>query len=206
MKKYEVWTLTLIMAGCLLLMPLTSYAQDKSGGTIKSATKKDAPVATPDISDIIPLATKLEAELAVMENKLNDLLDIKQVESEFETLHKQLKTPEESIASLKKIKKKSYNSLIALKNALDKDNKSFEEISEPLKEAISQLGKWRNEWLKEKKQWHQWEIDLQKEGTLKPLDLTFAKADANIEKALHLILPRLESLLKLQDKGSKNQV
>ena len=206
MQNYWVWLMTILMVVYLLAMPLASYGQDKSEENKNTVTKKESLKNTPDISEIIPLATKLEAELAALENKLIDLLDIKQVESDFEALHKQLKTPEESIASLKKLKKKSYNSLIALKNELDKDNKSFEEISEPLKGAISQLGKWRNEWLKEKKQWHQWEIDLHKEGTLKPLDLTFAKADANIEKSLHLILPRLESMLKLQDKGSKNQV
>ncbi len=67
------------------------------------------------------------------------------------------------------------------------------------------MGMWRKDWLAEKKRWHEFQYSLLKEGELNQLKSTFVKADDTIDTALNLILPQLEVMLSVQEKGGTVQ-
>ena len=66
-----------------------------------------------------------------------------------------------------------------LREAIEKENKSFEKTSKPLGQAIRQLGAWRTEWLAEKQRWNKWQSALLEDGDFDQLKSIFAKANCH---------------------------
>ncbi|MGB5361023.1 MAG: mechanosensitive ion channel domain-containing protein, partial [Eudoraea sp.] len=115
-----------------------------------------------------------------------------------------LKEPEIELKQFEKDKNYSYSDLLGFKKTLVNYNETFDGISEPLKDAIATLGNWRADWLKEKTKWDQWHDQYLKENDLHQLNVNFANAKNEISKALGLILPELDKLLKVQETGYNN--
>ncbi len=159
----------------------------------------------PDLADIIPLASKLHGRLVTLENGIAGLLDISEIENSHAKIEEDLKNPADQLEKLKDSQEYKYSKLVELGEVIRQKNELFKEISQPLRDAIRQLGKWRTEWLKEKKLWSQWQSSLQKDGDLDQLKPTFAKADDIIEKAHNLIRTELEAMLAVQEKAGNIQ-
>jgi potassium efflux system protein len=205
LTKKKIFTVVLPVA--ILLMPnqVLAQAQDQSKGDQTATAKPDSPESAPDLADVIPKATKLAADLAVLENRVSGAPDISEFEKEVAGIEERLKKPAAQLQQIKSAKDGRLNKLVELRKVIERENKLFEEISKPLGEAIHQFGAWRNEWLAERQQWSQWQSTLLAEGDLAPLQSTFARAKSTIDRALEVIISQLNSMLAAQERAGNVQ-
>jgi hypothetical protein len=166
-----------------------------------AGTKQEFAVEAPDLAEIIPLAAKLSGRLAAFETRAPRILDVSEVEKKYDVIEANLKGFAAQLQRFKDSKAFRFNRLSELKEEIAQENDTFEEISEPLNQAIRRLGVWREEWLAEKKRSNEWRSSLLEQGALNQVESTFAEADDTIETALNLLLAQLESMLALQEKA-----
>ena len=199
----KILCVVLLMA--VLLISNHVLAQEQSQGDQPSDAKQEVPPAVPDLADIIPLATELSHRLLVLENKVTGVLDVSAFGREYAKIEADLKGPAGQLQRLKDSKDYRFHKLAELREQIEQKAELFEEISKPLNQAIRQLGTWRKGWRAEKKRWNELQSSLLKEGELDQLKSTFAKAHDTIDTALNLILPKLEVILSVQEKGGTIQ-
>ena len=199
----KIFLVVLLMA--VLLMSSYALAQEQAQGEQSTGGKQEMPVALPELSEIIPLSTKLYGRLAVLENTITGMLDISAVQRQYDEIEADLKVPADQLQQHKDSNVYRYRKLVELKEQIEQENELFEEISKPLIKGIDQLGAWRKEWLAEKKLWNEWQSSLLKERDLYHLKPTFAKANETIDTALNLVLPKLEEMLTVQEKAGAIQ-
>jgi len=190
----------------LVLLPYNTIAQNQTQNDQTSAATKNTFAPTPDIAELVPRATDLTGNLATLEQQLGKLVDIHDTDSSFTAFNQGIEDPEKQLKALKDSTGYRHSKLVELKKDFDSENQAFEEISAPLKHAITTLGTWRKNWLKEQKLWKYWEDTLLKEGQLEQLNIIFRRVNNDIDKALNLIQPELEARLKVQEKGYQSQV
>ena len=195
----------LLLPMAIILIASHVLAQEKSTGDQTYDAKEEATLAVPDLAEIIPLAAELTSRLVTLENKVADGLDVSSVEGEYAKIEASLKEPANQLQQLKDSKEYNYNKLVDLREKIEQENTMFREIGKPVSRAIGQLGAWREEWLAEQKRWNELQSFLLKEEELVQLKSTFVKADDTIERALNLILPQLDVLLSIQQKGGTIQ-
>ena len=193
------------LAMAVLIISSHAFAHEPSQSNQPSGGEREIPAAAPDLADIVPLSTELSGRLAALEKDATDLLDVSTLEKKYAEIEMNLKDPADQLQTLKDSKEYKYSKLVELREAIKRENKSFEEVNKPLSQVIRQLGVWRKEWVAQKKLWNEWQSNLLKEGELDPLKSIFEKANETIETALNLILPQLETLLRAQKRGGNIQ-
>jgi small-conductance mechanosensitive channel len=191
--------IVLSMAVLLISGYVPAYAQSQGDQT--AGAEQELPVAVPDLADIIPLAAELSGRLAVLEIEVANGLDFSGVEREYAGIAANLKGPADQLQRLKASKDYRNDELINLRNAVEQQDVLCEEISKPLRAAINELGVARDEWLAEKRSWNEWRSSLLKDEELDQLKPTFVKANDTIDKALNIVLPQLEEMLTVQERG-----
>jgi potassium efflux system protein len=197
--------LTVLLAIAIFLIPRYALPQAQSNAEQTSATKQDVSGSTPDLADIIPNATKLSADLAALENKVGDAPDVSEFEKKVAGIEESLREPAAQLQQIKAAKDGRLNKLVELRKVIEQENKLFEEISKPLREAIHQFGTWRTDWLAEQQRWTQWQSELLKDGNLAPLQSVFEKATDTIDKALQIFVSKLNSMLAAQERAGNVQ-
>ncbi len=150
---------------------------------------------------LFPLATALSGRLTTLEKRLKSGPDISVIQKRYDTIATDLKIPSDQLDGLKNAKDYRFNKLTEMRRIVRRKNRLFEEISEPILLTIRQLGVWRKEWLKEKKDWNEWEPSFLAGGIFEQLKPSFEKANDTIDTALNLIIPRLEALLRVQERA-----
>jgi len=189
----------------VLLISSHVLAQEQSKGDKISATKQDVAVSAPDLADIIPKAAKLSGELAILENRVRDVLDVSEFEKKYAMIEENLKGPAAQLQQIKDSKDVRLKKLVELRKVIEQDNELFEEINRPLSEAIRQFGAWRNDWQTEKQRWNEWQPILLEDGDLAQLKSAFDEAKDTIDKALEIILSQLNSMLAVQERAGNVQ-
>jgi potassium-dependent mechanosensitive channel len=197
--------LFLVLAVMLLWSPSLLFAQEPERVNQKTDVSKEPALSAPDLADIVPLATALTGRQAALENRIKGGLDLYDVQKRYDSIATDLNIPADELKRLKKTKDYRFNRLLEIKQTVERENHLFQEIGKPIRRAIQALGTWRNAWLKEQKQWRNWESSLLAEGEFIQLQSTFQKAHDTIETALYLILSRLEAMLTLQEKAGQTQ-
>jgi small-conductance mechanosensitive channel len=181
------------------------WAQEQPNGDQTSGIKRDEYKSAPDLSDIIPAATKLFADLAILKNSVTGVLDIAEFEEKYARIEENLQNPTDQLQQIKKSKDVRLNKLVEIKRVLERENKLLEEISRPLGETIRRFGAWRNDWQAQKQQWKQWQSALLADADLDQLKSIFAKAMGTIEKALEIVNSQLASMLTVQERAGNIQ-
>jgi small-conductance mechanosensitive channel len=181
-------------------------AQQQSSDNKTSEAARESIPATPQLGQIIPLATELSGRFAVLENKLKAGLDVSQLETKYAGIEKELKGNVDRLKGMKDSETK-YVGLADLKETVQKEGELLKEINEPLRSEIDHLGVLRKEWLAEEKRWDEWQASLmEEEAALEQLKTTFAMAHFAIDKALNLVLLELREMLAVQEKAGNLQV
>ncbi|BBO78542.1 hypothetical protein DSCW_59590 [Desulfosarcina widdelii] len=144
----------------------------------------------------------MSADLATLKNNVTDSLDIAEYEKEIAGIEVSLKEPAAQLEEIKDAKNDRLNNLVELRAVIERNNKTFKEISRPLSKAIDQFGTLRKNWLEEKQRWSQWQSALLKDGDLVPLRSTFSRAIDTIDKALEVVVAKLNSMLAVQERAS----
>ena len=189
----------------LILISGHVCAQEQPNGNQISETKQDVSSSAPDLSDIIPAATKLSADLAILKNRITGVLDISEFEEKYARIEENLKDPAAQLEQIKESKDVRLNKLVEIKRVLERENELLEEISRPLGETIRRFGAWRNDWQAHKQKWNQWQSVLLADADLDQLKSTFAKATGTIEKALEIVNSQLASMLPVQERAGNIQ-
>ncbi len=197
--------LRIVLPIAVLLISSHVLAQEQSNGDQISATKQDVAVSAPDLADIIPKAAKLSGELAILENRIRDVLDVSEFEKKYAMIEENLKGPAAQLQQIKDSKDVRLKKLVELRKVIEQDNELFEEINRPLSEAIRQFGAWRNDWQAEKQRWNEWQPILLEDGDLAQLKSAFDEAKDTIDKALEIILSQLNSMLAVQERAGNVQ-
>ena len=189
----------LMAAFCLLsgYAPAQERVQDDRGSTAHT----ELPDETPGLEDIIPLTVELVVRLETLKGHMNERLDGSAVEKEYERLQATIGDYVAQLQRLKNSNEYTRTKLVEIREAVEHEHESFEDISKPIRRAIRQLATFREEWLSEQKRWHEWQNVLINERGLVPLSSVFEKAQNTIDTALNFVLPELDVMLNLQEKG-----
>ena len=202
MKLSHVRVLAVFLALALMILSLRVSAQELPQAEKIIDSNVETPNNLPKLGDIIPLATELTIRLVNLESIMKDWLDASTVENKYDEIQTKIDDIDQQFKRLKDSEDYRKQMSWDLSNQIKQEIKSLEETSRPVKQAIRQLGDFRVEWLAEKKQWNEWQnILIQKRG-LDQLESTFKKANITIEKALNLVLPQLDEMFRIQEKGS----
>jgi len=205
MKNPAKKILTVVLATAIILISRYALPQEQSNAEQTPATEQNVSESAPDLADIIPKVTKLSADLAALKNKVADAPDVSEFEKKVDGIGESLKEPAAQLHQIKEAKDGRLNKLVELRKVIERENKLFEEISRPLGEAIHQFGTWRNDWLAEKQRWSQWQSTLLEEGDLAQLQSTFARAQDTIDRALEIVVSKLNSMLAAQERAGNVQ-
>ena len=205
MKNPAKKILTAVLAIAIFLIPGYALPQEQPNGDQPKEVKQEKTESAPDLADIIPKATKLSADLAALKNKVANAPDVSEFEKKVDGIEVNLKAPAAQLQKIKAAKEGRLNKLVELRKVIERENKLFEETSRPLSEAIHQFGTWRNDWLAEKQQWNQWQSALLEESDLAQLQSTFARAKDTINKALQIVVSKLNSMLAAQERAGNVQ-
>ena len=147
---------TVVILLFLILYSSLVMAQGEGNSHQFAADKTDKSISSPDLSEIIPRATKLSADLSLIENKIDGLKKKSDFEKQYIDISENLEGPAAQIQRLHGSKDVSFNKLVALKEIIEEERKRLEKISGPLSETIKTFGVWRNEWNAEKERWEEW--------------------------------------------------
>ena len=83
MKHSANKILRLVLPIALILISNHVLAQEQPKGDQSLEAKQDVSEPIPDLADIIPKATKLSGDLAILENKVANVLDISEFEEKY---------------------------------------------------------------------------------------------------------------------------
>ena len=191
--------LRLVLPIAVILISSHVLAQEQSKGDQTREAKQDVSEPAPDLADIIPKATKLSGNLAILEHKVSGVLDISEFEEKYARIEENLKDPAAQLQQIRDSKAVKLDKLIEIRKVMERKNGLLEEISRPLGENIRQFGTWRNDWQAEKQQWNKWESALLEDGDIDQLKSIFAMAKDTIDKALEIVNSQLGSLLLAQN-------
>jgi hypothetical protein len=189
----------------VLLVSSHVFAQEQLKGDQTTGAKQDVAVSAPDLAEIIPKAAKLSGDLAILENRVRDVLDISEFEKKYAGIEENLKGPAAQLQQIKDSKGIRLKKLVELRKVIERENELYEEISRPLSEGIRQFGAWRNDWQAEKQRWNEWQPILLEDGDFAQLKSTFEKAKDTIGKALEIVLSQLNSMLAVQERAGNIQ-
>ena len=197
--------LSVVLPIAVFLLASHVFAQEQTSGDQTPATTRDKSVPAPDLADIIPQATKLSADLAMLKNRVRDLLDVSGFEKNYAGIEKKLQGAAAQLQQIKDSKDGDPDKFAEIRMVIERQDELLEAISQPLGETIRQLGAWRNHWQAQKQQWNTWLPIVRKDGELDPLQSIFAKAMATIDEALEIIHSQLGQMLTVQERAGNIQ-
>ena len=204
--KHPVKKILWIVVPIAVLLILSHVsAQEQFNDDQTAEAKRDLSETAWDLAEIIPKAAKLSGELAILENKATNVLDISEFEKKYARIEKNLKNPFAKLNQIKESKDRRFDKLVELRKRIERENEIFEEINKPLNETISQFGVWRKDWLAEKQHWNQWQSALREDGDITQLISTLEKANNTIDKALEIINSQINLLLPVQQRAGNIQ-
>ena len=93
MRNLAKKILRFVLPILILLISIHGFAQEKPDGDQVSATKQDVPASAPNLADIIPKAAKLSGELAILKNRVEDVLDVSEIKKNYARIEENLKGP-----------------------------------------------------------------------------------------------------------------
>ena len=201
MKSFLARFLKFVLVIAFMMMSSHVSAQDIPQGEKAPPAQAEAPAVLPQLADVIPLASELTIRLSLLESEMKDIPDVSTAAMKYEEIQAKIDGLAEEAQQLKDTKDYTQNRFVSIGEAIKEASESFEEASEPIKKGIRRLGDFREEWLAEKKRWSEWQEGLIQETGLDQLASTFDKANNTIETALGLILPQLEAMFRIQEKG-----
>jgi len=159
----------------------------------------------PALSDVIPQASSLSDKLFTLEGNIKKLIDASDIKEEYLKISETLKKITNKFNELKKEKNVNVSEYDKLKVEITQADQSFVASDNSLTESIDKLESARDEWLKDKKKWTSYQKHLLIEELPDEAKNTLIGANKTIEKALDIIVVKLNSLMKVQQMGYNNQ-
>ena len=191
--------LSVILLSFWLMVSFPAWAQKRPAGEKDPINKREGTtLETPDLADIIPLASALRIRLAILKTRVAGFQDVSMADRRYVEFKEILREHENRIKKLMGDKDFRYSRVVQYRQAITLDNRLFEEINAPLSISIQQLGGWRKEWLEERRRWGHWHSSLKADAVIAQLASVFEEADQVIDTALELVRSELSAKLRIQ--------
>jgi small-conductance mechanosensitive channel len=192
-------SLTLVVVPLILLSGISVAQESRS---VNISTTQDKGVPSPrGIADLITFATKLSERESVLETQITTLLDLSEAEKRFSSLGQSVETIDRQFETLKSTTGYGYDHVSDFKAIILARDRSLKEAVKSLLQAISQLERWKMQWLDEKKRLEEFRESIPKDIPLDAVEPTLAKAQRSIDTALNLISEQLRLVLVVQEKA-----
>ncbi len=191
-------TLSLLLAPLVLF---SSIAVAQESRSVNISTAQDSVPSPWGIADLIPFTTKLAERESVLQTTVNRLLDLSETEKRLSSVGQSLETIAKQFEALKSTTGYGYDHVSDLKAIIHARERSLQEAVKSLLQAISQLERWKTEWLDEKKKLKEFRESIAKDIRRDSVEPTLAKAQKSIDTALSLISEQLEVMLPVQEKA-----
>ncbi|GJL70517.1 MAG: hypothetical protein NPIRA06_31520 [Nitrospirales bacterium] len=162
--------------------------------------------AVPHLADLIPQGTALINRFAKLETVLKSGLDPLEVQSQLVEIDSNLKKYAAKLQKLKTTSIAGGGQLMKLQLEMTSTAEVLNGINQSVTEQLRTLVDLQNEWVKEQEHWEVWRAALLSDESPSEVKGTFDKAAHTIDKALGLILPKLQPLLTLQKETGRHQI
>ena len=207
MKQFINNTLLVVLSiTCVLLISTRLFAGSLITGQFNkeqpSAPSQEKAVSTPDLADIIPLASLLPGRLAQLKDDINGLLDISKVENKFSEYRKRVDGYGALLDEIQGAGGYSVARLTNLSRRLRDEKTFFDFVNRPLARDIRKVAGWKTDWVEAKKRWNDWENNLRADDEPEQLKSAFTKAHVSIDAALNILQRQLETMLRVQADGA----
>jgi potassium-dependent mechanosensitive channel len=202
MKHFPHVLLIPVLVFGLLAVSISARGQDPARTDPASESAAPPKPALPPLSNIVSLSAALQVELAMLENEVDAMLDPQGMEKDLQAIRERTDNLEDQFSTLQKAQEYTLNTIVGLHDAVKQESKALDAASQPIVQTIQHLGAYRETWLAEKSQWADWQQKALEERGLDQLRPTFREASQTINKALNLVLPRLDAMFTVQDKGA----
>jgi len=196
-KQFRV---LVIISITVLILAGAPAAQESKALESDNDKVSDSP-ASPNIADLIPLASELSGRLAILEKKMAVDLQVFAVEEKLSKIAANLEDHAGKFQRFKALTNYRYRPLLELMGALNSEGKSLAAVSEPLIHAIRQLDAARTSWSDERKGWEAWQSIFSKDELLDEIQAAFTGAEATIDIAQNLITQHVRRLLVVQQEA-----
>jgi len=194
-NKITMWLLLLLV----LLLPSIAMSADLSDLTPETAlVEEETTPEVPALNEIIPLATELSLELAVLQKNLKAGFDASDVEESISVSKANLKKYNTELKKLKESGDYGNFRLLQFNTSLQQEIQFLNDTGTPLAEAIQQLEDDRVRWLENKNNWTEWESTYREDDSYDDLKSTFANAHSTVDTALDLLREHVKKLFTVQ--------
>jgi hypothetical protein len=85
----------------VLLISSHGFSQEQSKDNLTTGAKHDVAVPAPGLADIIPKAAKLSGKLAILENRVGNVLDVSEIGKKYARIEENLKGPAAQLQQIK---------------------------------------------------------------------------------------------------------
>jgi len=200
--KYLVIKAIPFALSIILALLLSSQVSAQTLTMQTPAPAEEATPTTPDLADIIPLASVLPGRLAQLKNKIKGLPDIPLIENQFSEYQQRVDGIGNQLVNTQNAEGMNLYKLININRLLRDEETYFEYINSPLGKEIRKVAAWKTEWVEEKKRWNQWKDSLFTDSEPEQIKEVFAGAYATIDTSIEILQLQLETMLRAQAKGA----
>jgi len=157
-------------------------------------------LVTPNLADIIPMATELSVRFVKLENDFKGALDVAGIEKKYSLIAIDLIDLFNQLQQIQQENSHTQQNIdfAGFKRTIQNKKLLLKELSRPLKREIRRLDSWRLEWLAKRERWDNWKTSLLKGREIDQLKLTFTEVDNTINAALSQVQQQLEAVLAVQ--------
>jgi small-conductance mechanosensitive channel/DNA-binding HxlR family transcriptional regulator len=202
MKPQTVKTLLALTLLLATLVMLKSIAVAQESRNVNISTEQDKGAPSPrGIADLMTFATRLSERVSFLETQVTTLLDLPEAEKRFSSIGHSVETIAKQFETLKSTTGYGYDHVSDFKAITVAKDRSLQEAVKSLLQAISQLERWKTEWLDEKKRLEEFRGAKPKDFPRDAVESTLAKAQRSIDTALALISEQLRLLVMVQEKA-----
>lgn len=197
MKFLRLLTMVLTIP---LMINTAAGAQDADSSQQPTARDK-AEQPPPGLAKLVSMSSELNERLSRLQMQMATVFNLSAARQSYDSITENLDKLAERVQAQKDIEKPTYQDLAELKAAIREENNTNDDQIGNMIAAIQQVEDWRIEWLKERRQWSNWQETLRQSVSISSVELTFNTAKKIISEALRLIRENLEPLLVAQQKA-----
>jgi small-conductance mechanosensitive channel len=176
----------------LLLAPGRLVAQSPAAATTP-------PPRSPELADLIPLATAVSGRLARLERAMADGVDLSRVEQQLADISARVDEYAGQFLALQTTTDPQAGRLPQLKAEIKRADDALARVSKFVQEKVRSLGNLRKAWVAEQQQWNAWHAAVLQEEPLEKITTTVTRTQGAIDTALGLLRQQLSPLLASQE-------
>ena len=179
---------------------LTQPARCQTGEAPQQNDSPRSQAQLPSIASIIPLVGELSESLAKIKLGLDSQSVFSDSSQTYATLNQKLEYALQQLDKVDQAEDLSWLNSRELRVNISQARSRLSEYTGPLKKEIDRYASWKNDWLEEKRKWHEWRQLLDDQQPLQ-IQGAFKKAEETVDEALGLIDVQLDRMLELQAKS-----